>query len=328
MSSTDNSQGQLFWTIIEDFVFNLGMQKQRKPWVAVILSFVMPSLGHVYSGAFRRAGLFYGTGIMFKLLWRAIGVSTFTSMIVMLVMGAAYYFAAAADAWFIARRTGSLTLGRFQKWYVYLILIVISGLIWEAVPSGAAGYKSYSIPSRAMVPTILKGDRLMVNLKAYDNSDPQRGDIVVFKFPQDEKITFIKRVIAIPGDEISQKDTTITINGKPVSLKPASENERALLDRDVKTVFGEKAVNIALEDLGSPHFVVYEKDHQHIGLKPVKMAPGEYFVMGDNRDNSNDSRFWGTVPRKNILGKAAYLFLPLTEEEDAVRWDRLGKALK
>lgn len=135
-------------------------------------------------------------------------------------------------------------------------------------------FQNFVIPSGSMEPTLFKGDMLYVSKISYRFSEPVRGDIVVFKYPLDPKRDFVKRIMGMPGETLEIKNSVVHINGQPVS--------EPFLRKGLK----------------SPDF------------GPVKINEGQYFMMGDNRDNSSDSRVWGTVPRKNFVGKAVFIYWP------------------
>jgi signal peptidase I len=170
--------------------------------------------------------------------------------------------------------------------------------------------QAYKIPSGSMEPTLLVGDHLLVLKCAYgiriplvgkylvEYSSPKRGDIIVFVYPRDPKKDFIKRVMALPGESVQIIGRTIYINGKPI--------------RD-------------------PWGVWSENDLLRGNFGPVTVPQGHYFVLGDNRDNSMDSRYWGFVPKSNILGKALVIYWSWNGEAEnlweKIRWLRIGKIL-
>ena len=172
--------------------------------------------------------------------------------------------------------------------------------------------KMYKIPSRSMVPTLLVGDQLVVNKFIYgikipyfrntilSITDPQRGDIVVFIYPQDRSLDFIKRVIGTGGDKIEIKDKNIFINGK--------------LFTDNIGIYSDKMIYPAS---------LQPRDN----FGPVTVPRGSLFVMGDNRDESMDSRFWGFVDLKDVQGKAFIIYWSWNPDEQKIRWQRLGKLL-
>lgn len=194
-------------------------------------------------------------------------------------------------------------------------------------------YEPFKIPSTSMVPTLLVGDLILVNKFTYgvrlpilnqkiiDVNDPQRGDVMVFKYPKDMSQDYIKRIIGVPGDKITYENKRLTINGKAVSYTPLDD----YLD-DVELAYHKQYV----ENLTSvPHKILNRDDRATVNVAGVENFPnraacdfsqdrftcivpeGNYFMMGDNRDNSQDSRYWGFVPNKNIVGKAFFVWMNL-----------------
>ena len=173
--------------------------------------------------------------------------------------------------------------------------------------------QAFKIPSGSMLPTLLIGDHLLVNKFIYGIrvpfsgkvliplKDPKSGDIIVFKFPKDRSIDYIKRVVGVPGDKIEVKNKKVYRNDKLAEDPFAHFTSTTILPGSV-----------------SP------KDN----FGPITVPEGKYFVMGDNRDNSSDSRFWGFVDLKAVSGKAFIIYWSWDKENFGVRWDRLGDLLK
>ncbi|MFZ8860630.1 MAG: signal peptidase I [Thermocrinis sp.] len=182
------------------------------------------------------------------------------------------------------------------RWIAELIVIVIIVLFIRAFVAQA-----YNIPSGSMKPTLLVGDFILVNKLVYRFSEPQRGDIVVFKYPIDPNIDFIKRIIALPGEEVEVRNNQVFINGKPLPLIEVGRGE----ENGVRKVIYEEVL-----PEGKKHKVQFYEDFPFSkrDFGPVVVPPNHYFVMGDNRDNSEDSRYWGFVPRENIVGKAFVIY--------------------
>lgn len=137
-------------------------------------------------------------------------------------------------------------------------------------------FQPFYIPSGSMEPTLMIGDRILVNKFIYHFQEPKRGDVIVFKYPLEPERDYIKRVIGLPGETLEIRDSQLYINGEPVPEDYLPENLRFM-------------------DFG-----------------PVTIPENAYFMMGDNRNNSQDSRFWGTLPREYIQGKAVVIYWPLT----------------
>ena len=192
----------------------------------------------------------------------------------------------------------------------YIEAIIIAILI--AVFIRTFVIQAYKIPSRSMVPTLLVGDHLLVNKFIYGVkipyfrktiipiTDPQRGDIVVFIYPNDRSKDFIKRVIGVAGDTIEIKNKKIFINGKEYT--------------DTYGIYSDS--------------VIYPGSMQpRDNFGPVTVPVGTLFVMGDNRDESMDSRFWGFVDLKDVEGKAFIIYWSWNHDDQNLRWKRLGNLL-
>jgi signal peptidase I len=163
----------------------------------------------------------------------------------------------------------------------------------------------FQIPSSSMVPTLEIGDYILVNKFSYglrlpvartkvvEIGEPQRGDVVVF-FPPNDNRYFIKRLIGLPGDRISYRNKQLTVNGVPV-------DQRVLAELPVRNP-SEQLIEENL--LGVSHLVRNEMYMNSREFDEIVVEPGHYFMMGDNRDNSQDSRYWGQVPEANLVGKA------------------------
>jgi signal peptidase I len=213
-----------------------------------------------------------------------------------------------------------------------LLLLVI---ILTAVRSAIADWND--VPTGSMNPTIVQGDRVFVNKLAYDLKvpfttwhlaqwgNPRRGDIVVFYSPADGT-RLVKRVIGLPGDKIEMIADRLLINGRPSEYDPLP----AETGRDVPPD-GEGLRVYAKEKAGgSPaHPVTILPQRLALRTFGPKIVPaGEYFMMGDNRDNSNDSRFWGTVKRNRIVGRASMVVLSLDRQHYfEPRWNRFFTGL-
>jgi signal peptidase I len=169
------------------------------------------------------------------------------------------------------------------------------------------------VPTGSMNPTIVEGDRILVDKAAYGlrvpftdvrltrGGDPQRGDIVIFPSPKDG-ITLVKRVVGLPGDRIEMRGERLTINGQPLAYAPTQSNadeELPIATRDQQREYFSEA----LTDASHAIMVLPERGAMR-SFGPVTVPQGEYFMMGDSRDNSEDSRYFGFVPRDTIVGRA------------------------
>lgn len=246
--------------------------------------------------------------------------------ILLLVSGAIW----AADALVLRKRRPA---GAKDPWWVeyggsFFPVILIVFLLRSFL------VEPFKIPSGSMIPTLQVGDFILVNKYTYgirlpvinrkiiDINSPQRGDVMVFRYPEDPSLDYIKRVVGVPGDTVAYQNKQLTVNGQPVPTKRIEDYlhpERLYYSRQ----FVEKPDAIehrTLNDEDAPPYVpgpVQFPDRENCSYNSVgvicTVPPGRYFVMGDNRDNSRDSRFWGFVPEENIVGKAFFIWLNFSD---------------
>ena len=215
---------------------------------------------------------------------------------------------------------------------VFVVLVVLS------FRSSIADWND--VPTGSMKPNILEGDRIFVNKLAYDLKvpfttwhvaewdNPERGEVVIFYSPQDG-MRLVKRVIGVPGDVLEMRDNQLLVNGKPADYEPLD----AAAHGEIARQLGPRArdFRIAIESLdGRKHPVMkapgFSSERRTFGPKTV--PPGKYFMMGDNRDNSNDSRYYGTVDRGQIVGRASRVVVSVDPQRSYMpRWDRFFSPL-
>jgi len=200
---------------------------------------------------------------------------------------------------------------------VLLIVLVIRSFVFEP----------FRIPSGSMMPTLLQGDFIFVKKYSYglrlpvtetkivNTGEPERGDVVVFRLPKDPKINYIKRVVGLPGDEIVYERHRLTINGEAVELEKASDATRE--------------VPKFVEQLGERrHDILITNRNNSLRDGTYVVPEGHYFVMGDNRDNSRDSRFIGPIPESNLVGKAVRIWMHIEGWTSMPRWERIGNKIQ
>lgn len=227
-----------------------------------------------------------------------------------------------------------------------LIAIVIAVLVFRSVL-----FEPFRIPSGSMIPTLMIGDFILVNKFSYGfkvpfsdisfsslgidldpiylfgESAPKRGDVVVFKYPEDPATNYIKRVIGLPGDTIEIRQKVVFINGE--EIKAEEIDGKAIMD-DMDDKFKKYNLKFFKAKTGDAEHVIQQDNDNYykVDLEKTEVPAGKFFVMGDNRDFSYDSRFWGFVPQENIRGKALFVWfsmiLPLGDEAFKFRYWRIG----
>ena len=239
------------------------------------------------------------------------------------------------DAWFFAKKRRATATAENEEqskpkepliveyarflFPVFLVVLLIRGFIVEP----------FKIPSGSMLPTLEVGDFILVNKFSYgirsplgyykvlDLGSPERGDVIVFRYPEDPTIDYIKRVIAVPGDRITYQNHKLYINGEYVDTKLVGDYEK------------DRNFFVLLENLtGVSHHILISKSGGFIpGVKDVVVPEDRYFVMGDNRDNSRDSRYWGFVPDSYLKGRAFFIWFSW-EDGFNVKWSRIGSIIE
>ena len=201
---------------------------------------------------------------------------------------------------------------------VVLIVLLLRGFLAEP----------FRIPSGSMLSTLEIGDFILVNKFAYgirppvwnkkiiDINDPQRGDVIVFRYPENPSVDYIKRVVGIPGDEIAYYNKVLYINGKQITQEPLGVYQAGFPNL--------KRFKEQLDDV--EHDILINVMYP-AGDFVVKVPPNRYFVLGDNRDNSRDSRFWGFVPDENLVGKAFMIWMNW-EWGNWPKWYRIGTIIE
>jgi len=291
----------------------------RRPWVAVILTLLLPGLGHLYAGAPRRALLVY----LLSLFVGAVAVAALTilsetslPLTLVLVSGVlvAVLFATlvARDAVLQARHAGAnYALRRYNRWYVYAVLFLVVAFLVQ--PGYARLFhnliQAYQIPNTSMEPTLLLGDYILARPL---HRPPLRGQIVIFRH---RGVFRVKRVVGMPGDTLAMNGGVLSVNGHPISEPYASHaHERSDFDA---------------EFLWQRHFLPATADtsayHPTTTVwGPIVVPSGDYFVLGDNRPESADSRYWGFIAADSIVQRPTVVYFSRDPQTHAVRWRRIG----
>ncbi len=278
--------------------------KPRRPWLAALLTLLTRGLGHLYVGNPRRGLILCGIEQLCTVALVAIIiiVPNKLSLLFAVFGGIAYIAYCIFDAVSIAKKNkDNYELKKYNRWFVYIgYVIIMSVLVSTLVSAGIKAnlVESFKIPSGAMIPTLLIGDRLLANKFIYKTTEPKRRDIIIFPYPDDPSRTFVKRLIAVEGDVVEIRNKKLFVNGKEQE-EPYIINTDSGISKETRDNFG-----------------------------PITVPPGKLFFMGDNRDQSYDSRFYGYVSKDTITGKAIILYWSWNKETSTVRWDRIGKLVK
>jgi len=267
--------------------------KKRHPVGAALLTFLTPGLGQLYNTQRNKAVVIYLLSLSaISILALTTIAFTFYGMMFLLLVVLIFLGFVIADAAKNAKRLGIITLQKYNKGWVYVCIFLVHLFIIMPVLETVfpRSVKAFKIPSGGMLPTFEIGDHIIVDLTSYARHTPQRGDVLVFIFPEDKSKDFIQRIIGLPGETVEIRKKKVFING---------------------------------QELSEPWTV--QLDENSVGAQanfgPKVVPEGAYFVLGDNRDHSYDSRFWGSVDRPLFKAKALYIYW-------ATDKGRIGTAIK
>lgn len=270
--------------------------KKRKPWLAGILSVLVQGLGHFYCGRAKRGIVIY---FVYSFLIVLTALLALINIYIAALILLSITIAVIVDAVKIAKNETNYKLKKYNKFYIYFAIYLLSAFFSpvEGVLIKHYLLQAFKIPSGAMEPSILVGDHILANKFVYNFEEPKRGDIIIFEYPEDLSKDFIKRVVGLGGDKIEITNKQVYINDE------ALEEQYAVFKAGDTSSFGiQKSRNFG----------------------PFTVPDGHFFVMGDNRDNSHDSRYWGTVAKEAIKGRATTVYWSWDRKSGSGRWDRIG----
>lgn len=264
---------------------------KRRPVVAAVLALLGPGLGYLYNGKLSHAVVSVLVFLGFSNVFFVQLVSETTaqsSMRLFLGFGLVVYVLHALLAWHAACKQGeNFVRRRFNRWYYYVIWWLAVVVLILATAPQFGNYRIFQSPSQSMETTLRWNERFVANMDAYRQYGPARSDVVIFICPCDSATLYLKRCLAVPGDTVEIIDKKFYVDGEAV------EEPSGLQFIDT-TSTGELRIH------PRPSDGVDSRDN----YGPYEVPPGQYFLVGDNRDNSYDSRFFGFVPKDMILGKA------------------------
>jgi signal peptidase I len=266
--------------------------------------------GQLYNGQPTKGLLFYLAAgwvwpCVFVLIFLYSPLHPLFNIAIPVILFVIIFIAAICDAVVVAKREGrEYRKKACNRWYVYLGALAVVTLVGEGETYLARSYfQAFKIPAVSMIPTLLVGDYIYIDKRIQRGWKlPERGEVIVFKFPEDETKDFIKRVIGMPGDIVEIQNKKVLINGIPLDDESYTQRiDSGIIDRSINP-----------------------RDN----FGPVTVPTAQYFVLGDNRDQSLDSRFWGFVELSKIKGKAVALYWSWDGADSRVRWERIGRKIK
>lgn len=238
----------------------------------------------------------------------------------------------ALDTFWLARKRRNLIGGKDKPGWLIDFSHSFFPVIFAVLVLRSFVAEPFRIPSGSMIPTLLVGDFILVNKFAYGLRDPvfhhefikgtrpQRGDVVVFRWPRDASTDFIKRIVGLPGDQIAYRDKVLYVNGAAQVLEPDGVYVATPLP-------GVTAYRMREALDGREHQVIVNPEEPARDFE-MTVPAGEYFAMGDNRDGSYDSRGWGTVPERNLVGRAFFIWMSWDSSRTQPHWSRIFTSIR
>lgn len=310
----------------------ISLKNKRNIPVAAMLSLIMPGLGQLYCGKLKRGLVLNFLNILPLplIIWLShLSTATIVIQITLLLIlaGGIVQLIAICDSVYLAKRAGpNYQLKDYNSAIVYilLILIVSGGTIGSGLYLRDQAFEAFRVPTASGYPTIVPDDRILANKSVYKNTDPKRGDLVIFTNPTNRHINFIKRVVAIAGDTVEIKEGQLYINNEKLQRHklPQSTLDDIKINTEGKLLDGE-----IFEEINSNakyKIILAKPPHDKMSHNFAKITIPDHhcFVLGDNRNLSWDSRNFGPVLLATIKGRADYLYCP------AKNWSRFGKISK
>jgi len=302
---------------------------RRQPWSAVVLSLIMAGLGHIYCGRFVKGlVLTFLSCIFVPVLFGTLLVSHSSVRIAVIIISFSVsmviWLFAIIDSWYIAKHTAdSYTLKDYNRWYVYVLLVLMGtgGSTQISFNVRKNILQAFRVPVASNYPTIIPNDRFLANKLAYKTSDPKRGNLIVFLNPEDRRINNIKRVVAIAGDTVEIKEGQLYINDEKLQRQMLAQST---LDNIRIEVRGEPLEGDVFEETnGNAKYKIFLAGPPHnqasSDFAKTTVPAHHCFVLGDNRNHSQDSRHFGPIPLATVKGRADYLYWPAKD------WSRFGR---
>jgi signal peptidase I len=278
---------------------------ERKPWKAVLFSMVSPGLGHVYLGRAARGAKLYCVFMAVLPLggFLAVRIPLFPLNLILPILCLLFlYLYVIFDSVRTAKRCANpFRPKEYNRWYIYVLLILASAAVQEfaARPAMRMFGQEFRITSGSMMPALQIGDHILVDKLWYVFNPIQRGDVLVYRLPQDESRSFVHRAIGLPGETLEIREKRVFINGTPLEEPYATYGDWQTGRHGVPDRLG-----------------------------PITIPPGKIFMMGDNRDHSFDGRAWGFLDARKVQGKVVQIYLSTDPDTGTIRSVRMGTRVK
>ncbi len=303
----------------EEYVLTTAAVGNRKPWLAAFLSSFIPGIGQFYNRQVVKGLAFVVMLIVAHMLEDAFAP--------LFIFGLLVYLFGIKDAYDSAEALNG-SHGRFSRQERSVVLFMVIMISLQEMPFAVIiknhVIEAFKMPSGSMYPTLKIGDHFLIGRTTSFRSSLKRGDVVVFPYPANPKKNFIKRVIGLGGDKVQIINGDLYINDLliPTTLIDVRESDEQPFSKEggSPTVYEERIGDASYR-------IQYLHDKSATSGGPWLVPPDAVFVMGDNRDNSQDSRFWGPVLKNSIMGKAMKIYWSWDRADAKVRWERIGETI-
>ncbi|MFZ0930289.1 MAG: signal peptidase I [Syntrophobacteraceae bacterium] len=274
-------------------------------------------LGHIYCGRLVKGLILFFASFAFGPIIVAAANGASSNLMLAIVIGSlglmfAIFVYAVVDSSLLARKLRTYQLKEYNRWYLYVLLVVVAaGYPTNFAHSIRANVlQAFKVPSSSMSPGILPGDHVLLNKAIYKKKAPQHSDVVIFTYPDDRRLNYVKRIVALPGDTVEMRDNVLLVNDLPLDrpLAPASA-------WDFKT---DDTQSVLMEENAAAAYPIIVDSARPQNVAKITVPHGYCFVLGDNRSHSIDSRNFGPVQLNDIQGRLDYIYWP------AKSWSRLG----
>jgi signal peptidase I len=283
------------------------VRKSRNILLAMIFAWFIPGLGHIYVGRAKKGIVFLATAFGIYIIVGLSGLMTTRASVVLMPLMYALMFGVLIylfiDAGRLAHRYQKKGYEfhpkKYNRWYVYVAYLIVVGMLISFLGTNRQdllGYDTFRIPSGSTLPNLWIGDYITVDTRNRRVDNVERGDLIVFDYPHDRSVKFLKRVVGISGDTISYINKQIFINGVVANYQKVSSKQN------------NNVMEFVEELDGTSYRILNDQSVESRDVSSVSVPDGQFFVLGDNRDHSNDSRYWGFVPRDHLRGVPAYVW--------------------